>query len=138
MATMKAIPQGGFLAGVALYAGGDPTIVLGDADQLTQLLLNIAINGIQTMSGGGDGELPLSIRPERQGSRVHPCPPGRKGERVNEEKSLAEVHSSVTIPEKRGFLRRLFAFAGPAYLVAVGYMDPGNWATDIAAGSRYR
>jgi manganese transport protein len=43
----------------------------------------------------------------------------------------------VTIPEKRGFLRRLFAFAGPAYLVAVGYMDPGNWATDIAAGSRY-
>jgi len=56
---------------------------------------------------------------------------------VNEERSLSEVHSSVTIPEQRGFLRRLFAFAGPAYLVAVGYMDPGNWATDIAAGSRY-
>jgi manganese transport protein len=56
---------------------------------------------------------------------------------VNEERSLSEVHSSVTIPEKRGFLRRLFAFAGPAYLVAVGYMDPGNWATDIAGGSRY-
>jgi manganese transport protein len=56
---------------------------------------------------------------------------------MNEERSLSEVHSSVTIPEKRGFLRRLFAFSGPAYLVAVGYMDPGNWATDIAAGSRY-
>ena len=56
---------------------------------------------------------------------------------MNEERSLSEVHSSVTIPEQRGFLRRLFAFAGPAYLVAVGYMDPGNWATDIAAGSRY-
>ena len=54
-----------------------------------------------------------------------------------ESKSLSEVHSSVTVPESRGFLRRLFAFAGPAYLVSVGYMDPGNWATDIAAGSRY-
>ena len=49
-------------------------------------------------------------------------------------KSLSEVHSSVAVPESRGFLRRLFAFAGPAYLVSVGYMDPGNWATDIAAG----
>ena len=56
---------------------------------------------------------------------------------MNEERSLSEVHSTVTIPETRGFLRRMFAFAGPAYLVAVGYMDPGNWATDIAAGSRY-
>jgi manganese transport protein len=53
------------------------------------------------------------------------------------EKSLSEVHSTVEIPEERGFLRRLFAFAGPAYLVSVGYMDPGNWATDLAAGSRY-
>jgi len=56
---------------------------------------------------------------------------------MNEEKSLSEVHSTVTIPGTRGFVRRMFAFAGPAYLVAVGYMDPGNWATDIAAGSRY-
>jgi manganese transport protein len=54
-----------------------------------------------------------------------------------EDRSLSEVHSSVAVPESRGFLRRLFAFAGPAYLVSVGYMDPGNWATDIAAGSRY-
>jgi len=54
-----------------------------------------------------------------------------------EERSLSEVHSSVAVPETRGILRRLFAFAGPAYLVSVGYMDPGNWATDIAAGSRY-
>ncbi|HEX9192014.1 MAG TPA: Nramp family divalent metal transporter [Candidatus Deferrimicrobiaceae bacterium] len=56
---------------------------------------------------------------------------------MTEERSLSEVHSSVAVPESRGFLRRLFAFAGPAYLVSVGYMDPGNWATDIAAGSRY-
>ncbi|MBI5906408.1 MAG: Nramp family divalent metal transporter [Deltaproteobacteria bacterium] len=56
---------------------------------------------------------------------------------MSNDKSLSEVHSTVSIPESRGFLRRLFAFAGPAYLVSVGYMDPGNWATDIAAGSRY-
>ncbi|MCL5966466.1 MAG: Nramp family divalent metal transporter [Deltaproteobacteria bacterium] len=54
-----------------------------------------------------------------------------------DDRSLSEVHSTVAIPEARGFLRRLLAFAGPAYLVSVGYMDPGNWATDIAAGSRY-
>ncbi len=53
------------------------------------------------------------------------------------DKSLSEVHESVAIPQHQGVLRRLFAFAGPAYLVSVGYMDPGNWATDIAAGSRY-
>jgi manganese transport protein len=56
---------------------------------------------------------------------------------LSDDRSLSEVHSTVAIPESRGFLRRLLAFAGPAYLVSVGYMDPGNWATDIAAGSRY-
>ena len=50
--------------------------------------------------------------------------------------SLPEVHGSVPIPQG-SFLRKLFAFAGPGYLVAVGYMDPGNWATDIAGGARY-
>src|SRR5579871_3126756 len=50
--------------------------------------------------------------------------------------SLPEVHSSV--PTARAtFLRRLLAFAGPAYLVSVGYMDPGNWAGDLEAGSRF-
>jgi manganese transport protein len=48
-----------------------------------------------------------------------------------------EVKGSVPIPKTPGILRRLFSFAGPAYLVSVGYMDPGNWATDLAAGSRY-
>ena len=51
--------------------------------------------------------------------------------------SLPEVHGSVAIPENAGFWRKLFAFAGPGYLVAVGYMDPGNWATDLAGGARY-
>jgi manganese transport protein len=56
-----------------------------------------------------------------------------------ENRSLPEVHGSVAVPPPRGggVFRRFLAFAGPAYLVSVGYMDPGNWATDIAAGSRY-
>src|SRR3954466_12062448 len=51
--------------------------------------------------------------------------------------SLPEVHGSVAIPHGAGFWRKLLAFAGPGYLVAVGYMDPGNWATDLAGGARY-
>lgn len=52
-------------------------------------------------------------------------------------KSLSEVHGSVTVPHKRGFWKTLLAFLGPAYLVSVGYMDPGNWATDLAGGSQF-
>jgi len=51
--------------------------------------------------------------------------------------SLPEVHGTVAIPHGAGFWRKLFAFAGPGYLVAVGYMDPGNWATDLAGGARF-
>ena len=54
-----------------------------------------------------------------------------------ENKSLSEVHQSVRVPRTRSWFHRLFAFAGPAYLVSVGYMDPGNWATDLAGGSRF-
>ncbi len=50
--------------------------------------------------------------------------------------SLSEVHSSVST-SYAGFWRRMFAFAGPAYLVSVGYMDPGNWATDLEGGARF-
>ncbi len=51
--------------------------------------------------------------------------------------SLSEVHRSVPVPHGVGFWRKMLAFAGPGYLVAVGYMDPGNWATDIAGGSAF-
>jgi manganese transport protein len=51
--------------------------------------------------------------------------------------SLPEVHRSVAVPRGAGFWRKLLVFSGPGYLVAVGYMDPGNWATDIAGGARY-
>ncbi|MBV1692270.1 Nramp family divalent metal transporter [Novosphingobium sp. G106] len=52
--------------------------------------------------------------------------------------SLPEVHGSISVPGGVGkFWRKLAAFAGPGYLVAVGYMDPGNWATDLAGGSAF-
>ena len=51
--------------------------------------------------------------------------------------TLPEVHRSLHVPAQKGFWRKLLAFAGPGYLVAVGYMDPGNWATDLAGGSKY-
>ncbi len=53
-----------------------------------------------------------------------------------ETKSLEEVNASVDTTQKRSFGKKLLAFMGPAYLVSVGYMDPGNWATDIAGGSQ--
>ena len=51
--------------------------------------------------------------------------------------SLPEVHRSVSVPKSLGFWRKLLAFSGPGYLVAVGYMDPGNWATSLAGGSAF-
>ena len=51
--------------------------------------------------------------------------------------SLPEVHGTIPVPTGASFWRKLLAFAGPGYLVAVGYMDPGNWATDLAGGARY-
>jgi len=52
-------------------------------------------------------------------------------------RSLSEIYESVVVPRKAKWWRRWFVFAGPALMAAVGYMDPGNWATDLAAGSRY-
>ncbi len=52
-------------------------------------------------------------------------------------KSLGEVHESVSTQNKKTGFRKILAFLGPAYLVSVGYMDPGNWATDIAGGSQF-
>jgi manganese transport protein len=51
--------------------------------------------------------------------------------------SLPESHASVSISSAAQPWRRLLSFVGPGFLIAVGYMDPGNWATDLAAGSRY-
>jgi len=51
--------------------------------------------------------------------------------------SLPEVFRTIHVPKVGTWWRRMFAFAGPGYLVSVGYMDPGNWATDIAGGSKF-
>jgi manganese transport protein len=51
--------------------------------------------------------------------------------------SLPEVHRSIVVPTTASFWRKLWAFSGPGFLVAVGYMDPGNWATDLAGGAQF-
>ncbi len=56
---------------------------------------------------------------------------------MTEHRSLEEVHETVDVPSGGPLFRRWWAVAGPALMVAVGYMDPGNWATDLAGGSRY-
>ena len=57
--------------------------------------------------------------------------------RLHKDVSLSEVHGSIDTTGKTSWWRQLFVFFGPAYLVSVGYMDPGNWATDLAGGSRF-
>jgi len=71
-------------------------------------------------------------------SRQTTIPTGRVpgGEPVRLSRSLEDVHNSVHVTYP-GFAKRLFAFLGPAYLISVGYMDPGNWATDIEGGARF-
>src|SRR3954463_12999101 len=69
-------------------------------------------------------------------SPTSPPPPEPGWRRARVTPSLAEVYRTVPVTG-RSFLRKLLAFAGPGYLVAVGYMDPGNWATDLAGGSRF-
>lgn len=65
-----------------------------------------------------------------------PTPPEQGWRRAREAPSLAEVYRTVPVTG-RVWWRKLLAFAGPGYLVAVGYMDPGNWATDLAGGSQF-
>ncbi|MBM3857661.1 MAG: divalent metal cation transporter, partial [Verrucomicrobia bacterium] len=60
------------------------------------------------------------------------------GEEISDlSKSLPEAHRTIHISPNSGFWRKLLAFTGPGFLVAVGYMDPGNWATDLAAGAQF-
>lgn len=55
----------------------------------------------------------------------------------NKYHSLSEVFSSISVPNKSGFWKKFFIFSGPGLLIAVGYMDPGNWATDISGGAKF-
>ena len=75
---------------------------------------------------------------EYSGVRGHSSASEIKGMKNNQSSvSLSEVHGSVNISKNYGMIKRFLAFAGPAYLISVGYMDPGNWATDIEGGSRF-
>ncbi|MEP6507437.1 MAG: Nramp family divalent metal transporter, partial [Gemmatimonadales bacterium] len=65
-----------------------------------------------------------------------PQEPHKGWRRARVSPSLAEVYRSVPLTG-RTWWRKMLAFAGPGYLVAVGYMDPGNWATDLAGGSQF-
>ena len=65
-------------------------------------------------------------------------PPTNTGwRRTAGEVSLPEVHRSVLVPKTASFWRKLLAFSGPGFLVAVGYMDPGTWATDLQGGAQF-
>jgi manganese transport protein len=80
---------------------------------------------------------PLPVPPKQppEGAVVPPAPEsGWRRTRVTP--SLAEVYRTIPVAHKHWF-RKILAFAGPGYLVAVGYMDPGNWATDLAGGSQF-
>ncbi len=57
--------------------------------------------------------------------------------RQSPQPSLPESNATLPVPTGLGFWRKLLAFSGPGYMVAVGYMDPGNWATDLAGGARF-
>src|SRR6202162_1069634 len=64
-------------------------------------------------------------------------PRGWRFTRQTDERSLSAVHGTVAVARGGFCLLGLLAFSGPGYMVSVGYMDPGNWATDIAGGSQF-
>ncbi len=70
--------------------------------------------------------------------RVAPVASGwRSGDGADLRRSLSEVNATIPVPLGGHWARRLLAFAGPGYMVSVGYMDPGNWATDLAGGAQF-
>src|SRR6202158_3043566 len=86
-------------------------------------------------------EIALAIQPDpkrKPALEADPAPsvapPGWRRARATP--SLVEVYRTIPVAGK-GWWRKIAAFAGPGYLVAVGYMDPGNWATDLAGGSKF-
>ena len=68
---------------------------------------------------------------------LQPQTPLRGWRTASPRPSLPEVHASIPVPRGRGFWRMLFAFSGPGLMISVGYMDPGNWATDLEGGASF-
>src|SRR5256714_6845120 len=79
-------------------------------------------------------ETESSVAPAASPTRVAPHLPAARAISVP---SLPEAHGPIPIVAGASWLRKIFAFAGPGYLVAVGYMDPGNWATDLGGGAKF-
>src|ERR1051325_436290 len=86
---------------------------------------------------GGPSDGGQSARHRKGDDATAEAPPFDGWRLANQTPSLPEVHSTVAVPKTLSFWRKLLAFSGPGYLVAVGYMDPGNWATDLAGGSAF-
>src|SRR6516164_2831623 len=88
------------------------------------------------LSAAMDGELQMHLATRPLG-RI-PASTPLSGD-ISKTPSLEGLNASVALPAPNaGFWRQLRAFAGPAFLVSVGYMDPGNWATDLQGGATYR
>src|ERR1700757_3323531 len=81
---------------------------------------------------------PSTLEKEAAKPEASTCyPQGTFLPRLSNLPSLPESHRSVPFSSSASWLKKILAFAGPGYLVAVGYMDPGNWATDIQGGSKF-
>lgn len=63
---------------------------------------------------------------------------GMKFKKISTAKSLSEVNGTIRVPRNASFFKTLLAYTGPGILIAVGYMDPGNWITSISSGSQYK
>jgi manganese transport protein len=84
--------------------------------------------------------IPPQLEPEAatdSGSASVPSALSSAPRRVTALPSLPEAHRTIPVSHTASWIRKILAFAGPGYLVAVGYMDPGNWATDIGGGSKF-
>jgi manganese transport protein len=83
----------------------------------------------------------MAEREENEVNRMHdnatPLAPEEGWRRRSSQSTMPEVYRSLKIPKSGSIIRKFLAFSGPGYLVAVGYMDPGNWATDLAGGSLF-
>jgi manganese transport protein len=82
-------------------------------------------------------EAPAGGAGDRVGTAAADAAARRPWRRTGGDHSLPEVHRSIVVPQQSPAWRKMLAFAGPGFLVAVGYMDPGNWATDLAGGAKF-
>src|ERR1700733_12255949 len=94
-------------------------------------LINSRMTDSDKTTSGGGGSAPVDSPAPETGGLAEPARPGHL--------SLEGMHGSVEVPASQaGFIRQLRAFVGPAILISVGYMDPGNWGTDLQGGAQFK